>query len=107
MCRISEHYSAKNLPSAARFFKDDVQTRCIFWKTPGDVFETNAMDNKNCLSGYVLKFKGEVELLMRDIEDIEDDCTETIIKNVLMSMDLVSAYHLSDLLEELTRQLLS
>ena len=82
MCRISEHYSVKNLLSAARFFKDDVQTRCILWKTPGDVFATNAMDHKNCLSGYVLKFKGEIELLMRDIEDIEDNCTETIFKNV-------------------------
>ena len=49
----------------------------------------------------------EFELIKRDIEDIEDKCTESIIKDVLMSMDLIRAYHLSDLPEELTRQLLS
>ena len=49
----------------------------------------------------------EFELIKRDIEDIEDKCTESIIKDVLMSMDLICAYHLFDLPEELTRQLLS
>ena len=49
----------------------------------------------------------EFELIKRDIEDIEDKCTESIIKDVLMSMDLIRAYHLSYLPEELTRQLLS
>ena len=46
---MSEHYSAKNL-SAARFFKDDVQARCIFWKTPGNVFTADVMDDKKKLS---------------------------------------------------------
>ena len=55
--RISEHHSAKNLLSSARFFKDDVQTRCILWKTPGDAFAADVIYHKNCLSGYVLKFK--------------------------------------------------
>ena len=42
----------KNLLSVARFFKDDdVQTRCIFWKTQGDVFPADVMHLKNCLSG--------------------------------------------------------
>ena len=60
------------------------------------------------LSGYVLKFKQEVELIMTDSDDIEDECTKTVIKDVLVSMDLTtSAYHLSDLREEVTRQLLS
>ena len=66
------------------------------------------MHRKNYLSGYVLKFKREVELILRDSDDIEDECTETVIKDVLMSMDLkTSAYHLSDLREEVTRQLFS
>ena len=51
---------------------------------------------KNCLGGYVLKFKREVELIVRDRNDTEDECTETVIKHVLMSMDLAaSAYHQS------------
>ena len=55
-----------------------------------------------------MKFKREVELIIRDSDYIEDDCTETIIKDVLMSMDLTtSVYHLSDLREEVTRQLFS
>ena len=44
---------------------------------------------------------------MRDSDDTEDECTETAIKDALMSMDLASAYHLSDLREEVTRQLFS
>ena len=45
---------------------------------------------------------------MRDSDDTEDECTETVIKYVLMSMDLTtSAYHLSDLHEEVNRQLFS
>ena len=39
--RISEQHSAKKLLSAARLFKDDVQTRSILWKTPSDVFVTD------------------------------------------------------------------
>ena len=45
---------------------------------------------------------------MRDIDDIEDECTKTVIKDVLMCMGLTkSAYHVSDLHEEVTRQILS
>ena len=103
---ISEQHNAKNLMSAARFFKNDVQTRFILWKTSGDIFAANVMYHKNCLGGYVLKFKQEVELIMRDSDDIEDECTETVISHVLMSVDLTtSAYHLSDLCKEVTKQL--
>ena len=62
---ISEHHRAKILLLATRFFKDDVQTRCIFLKIPGDVFVADVMYHKNCLSGYVLKFRQGVELIMR------------------------------------------
>ena len=67
------------------------------------MFVADVMYCKNCISGYVLKFKREVELIMRDSDDTEDECTETVIKDVLMSMDLTSAYHLSDLREKVTR----
>ena len=87
------------------FFKDDVQTRCIFWKAPGNVFAAVVMYHKYCLSGYVLKFKGKVEIIMRDINDFEDEYIRTIIKDVLMSINLTSACHLSDNREEVARQL--
>ena len=68
------------------------------------MFVADVMYRKNCISGYVLKFKREVELIMRDSDDTEDECTETVIKDGLMSMDLTtSAYHLSDLREKVTR----
>ena len=45
---------------------------------------------------------------MRDSNDFEDKCTETVIHNVLISMDFTaSAYHLSDLCEEVNRILFS
>ena len=104
--RIGERQSAKNLLLAARFFKDDIHTRCVLWETPGDVFAADVMYHKNCLSGYVLKFKREVEQIMSEGDNIEDENTETIIKDVLMTMDLTSkAYHLSDIREEVSRQL--
>ena len=53
----------------------DVQTRYVLWKTPIDLFAAHVLYHKNCLSGYVLKLKREVELIMRDTDDIEDDCT--------------------------------
>ena len=65
------------------------------------------MYHKDCLSGDVLKFKREIEFIMKDIDDIEGECTKTIIKDVRMSMNLTSAYHLSNLREEVSRQLLS
>ena len=66
------------------------------------------MYHKNCLSGYALKFKLEDELIMRDNDDIENECTKTIIKNLLISIDLATgADHLSDLCEEVTRHLTS
>ena len=84
-------------PVISLFFKDDVQIRYIFWKTIGDEFATDI----NCLRGYILKFKREVELIMRDINYIEDECTKTVTKGALMSMDFTSrAQHLSDLQEE-------
>ena len=58
-----------------------------------------------------MKFKREVEPIMRDSDDIEDEITKTtktVIKDVLMSIDLTtSAYHLSDFRDDITRQLLS
>ena len=72
------------------------------------MFAADVMYHKNFLSGYVLKFQREVELIMRDSGDTEDECTETVIKDVLVSMDLTtSVYHLSDFREEVTRQLFS
>ena len=53
----------------------DVQTRYVLRKTPIDLFVADVLYHKNCLSGYVLKLKREVELIMRDTDDIEDDCT--------------------------------
>ena len=38
----------------------------------------------------VLKFKWEVELTMRDVDDIEGECIKTIVKDVLMSMSFPS-----------------
>ena len=84
-------------PVISSFFKDDVQIRYIFWKTIGDEFATDI----NYLRGYILKFKREVELIMRDINYIEDEWTKTVTKGVLMSIDFTSrAQHLSDLQEE-------
>ena len=38
---------------------------------------------------------------MRHSDDMEDECTEIVIKDVLVSMDLAaSAHHLSNLCEE-------
>lgn len=66
------------------------------------------MYHKNCVSGYALKFKLEDELIMRDNNDIENECTKTIIKNLPISIDSATgAYHLSDLCEEVTRHLTS
>ena len=46
--------------------------------------------------------------MMGDIDDIEYECNEAIINDVLISTDLTaSAYYLPDLREEVTRQLLS
>ena len=46
--------------------------------------------------------------MMGDIDDIEYECNEAVINDVLISTDLTaSAYYLSDLREEVTRQLLS
>ena len=52
----------------------------------------------NCLNGYFLKFRREVEFIMRNSDNSEDECAETAIKDVLISKDLTtSAYYLFDL----------
>ena len=46
--RICETRRAKLLLSAVKFNKDDVHTRCILYKVPGNVFAADVMYHKKC-----------------------------------------------------------
>ena len=54
------------VPSAIKFNKDEFFTRCILCKTFGDIYSTDVIYHKNCVTNYITKFQ-------RDVSDILDD----------------------------------
>lgn len=102
--RISENARAKHFICAYTFHKDDVYTRCVLYKTPGDIFAADVMYHKKCLETYFSKFRREVEAVLL-YEDTRNDTEEVlnIFKTMVYSLELDShGYAVSDI-----RQLLN
>ena len=96
--RICEKGRANLFLSAIKFNKDDVQTRCILQKIPGEIFTAGVMYHKKCLSSYLLKFQREVEAIMNDKkENHEGTAFENVFENLVKTFDLRNhAYSMSD-----------
>ena len=59
--QICENRRAKLFLSATKFFKDTVYDRRSLFGNIGDVFATDILYHKNCVSSYILKFYREVD----------------------------------------------
>ena len=54
--RISESNRATLFLDALNFYKDEVQTRCTFLDTAGNVFAADVFYHGNCLHKYLLRW---------------------------------------------------
>ena len=96
--RISVKERAIELLQASRYFKDDVNTRCILLQSPGDVFAADVYYHNKCFTAYIIKFKRDIEALLATdfCEDINDNNTKLVINEALDKLDLTGkAYSLS------------
>ena len=55
--RVSENPRATKFIAAYMFNKDAVYKRCIFLKTPGDIFAADIVSHKNCMRWYIKTFE--------------------------------------------------
>lgn len=86
--RICEKKRAKQLLLAMKYFKDDVDKRCVFLETVGDIFAADLVYHSNCLSNYILRFKRDIELLMNDKDDLDEaEGSDKIFKDLMENLD--------------------
>ena len=101
-CRISEDHRAKQFIHAYNFIKDEVYTRCVLYKTPGDIYAADLYAHKDCTRKYVKTYADAIRKIIQNLEDIEDDeANETGIQheidNLCAGFDLSSkGYVLSE-----------
>ena len=80
---ICERKRAKEFLSAIKFNKDEVFTRCILYKTVGDIFAADVMYHKNCKTNYIMKFQRDVGEIL---DDTDDQCHTDIVKEKFREM---------------------
>lgn len=97
---------AKQLLRATNYFKDDVHTRCIYLESPDDVFAADIMYHNHCLSGYLLKFKREIESMMAESDNDDVDDVKETIDNFISKLEMTTNYYnLSDVRDDINKML--
>ena len=98
---------ANSLLKAANFNKDDVFTRVIFLKKPGDVYAADLRYHANCFQKYVKTLQRDVEALRAD-DFGNPDLTSHVklaFKNMIDDMDISKkGYALSDVRDTLNKE---
>ena len=96
--RVSVARSASIFLSAIKFNKDEVFTRCILLGSSEDIFAADIMYHKSCLSNYLRKFEGEVEMIMNPpLDSAENVEINSIFQEFVRTINIKShAYYLSD-----------
>ena len=104
--RISESNHARNLINAVNFNKDSVYTRCILYKTPGDIFAADVMYHKKCMVIYIGQFMRDIDNLMSSADVNDDPCLEDAFEKMLLILELDKCgYALSDCRELMNKEL--
>ena len=105
--RICEPRRAKQLLTAVKFNNDDVYTRCILYKTIGDVFAADLVYHKNCMTNYLVKFHRDVsDLLDENDEQCNDDTVNVYFVEMIKTLELEKrGYAVSDCRDVLNTQL--
>ena len=88
VCKVKQ---AKQLLLAMKFFKDDVFTRWAVIQNEGDVFAADINYHSNCLSSYILYFKGELRKLINHQDDLDEtdiDGEAKIFENAIKDINL-------------------
>ena len=96
------------LLSAVKFNRDDVYTRCILYKTAGDIFAADIMYHKNCMTNYIVKFQRDINELMDDKDDqCDDENMKAFFVEMLETLELKKrGYAVSDCRDVLKNKLL-
>ena len=104
--RISESNRARNLINAANFTKGSIYTRCILYKTTGDIFAAGVMCHKKCMEIYISQFMRDIDNLMSSAEVNDDPCLEDAFEKVLQTLELDKCgYSLPDCRELMNKEL--
>ena len=90
----------KNFIKAYNFNKDEVYNKCIWYKTPGDVFAADIYVHKNCVKKYIKKYLKSVEELFQTLNDAEREKVKASevqvpIDKLCLSLDLVTNHFMS------------
>ena len=103
---VCENLSAKKFFKACKFFDDDRFRKCIYLKTPNDVYAADIHYHKACMNGYLLKFKLEVETILNgDTPEGEYEIIQ-IFKEVISKVHLKNkATHLSTIRDQMNESI--
>ena len=96
--RTSTARRASLFLSTINLNKNEVLTRCILLGRPGDIFATDIMYRKNCLSNYLRKFEHDVKMIIKPPLDSAKNVEITnIFQEFLRTINIKNhAYCLSD-----------
>ena len=100
--RICEDLCAKKILKACKIFDDDTCRKFIYLKTSNDVYAADIHYHKACMSGYLLKFKREVETILNgDTPEDEDEIIQ-IFREVISRFNLKKkSTHLSTISDKM------
>ena len=100
--RICEDLCAKKFLQACKFFDDDTYRRCIYLKTPKDVYAADVHYHKTCLSRYLLKFKRAVEIILDgDTQECENEIMQ-LFKEIISKFNFeLKATYLSTIRDKM------
>ena len=71
--RVCENQRAATFLAALKFNKDEVNTRCVFLKTVGDIYAADIMYHTNCMSGYLLQFERDIVKINEIRNELDKD----------------------------------
>ena len=84
--------------TAVNFNNDGGYTRCILYKTIGDIFAADLVYHKNCMYNYLVKFHRDVsDLLDEHDEQCNDDTVNGYFAEMVKTLELEKrGYGVSD-----------
>ena len=85
--RISEASRAKLFIQAYTYNKDDVYTRCVFWRTAGDIFAADLYAHKSCMKWYLKQYSNHIHDTLESLREIEaEETNETKVQEAFDSV---------------------
>ena len=109
LSRICENKRAATFLAALKFNKDAVYTRCVFFKTVGDIYAADIKYHSNCMSGYFLQFerdRAKINDICNELDKESDLVLKSAVDDLCASLELASkGYVLSECRDIINKEL--